>query len=55
MLWVVPGVHKKEGMGRDKEYETPMHLIEISEPTHAVHVTENRQNREVCSQEKYMY
>ena len=33
----------KEGKGREKKYEAPMHLIEISEPTHAVRVTKNRQ------------
>ena len=30
----------------------PMHLIEISEPTHAARVTKNRHNYKVCSQEK---
>ena len=38
--------------GRGKECKVPMHLIEISELTHAVGVTKNRHNCKVCSQEK---
>ena len=42
----------KEGRGGGKEREAPMHLIEISELTHAVRFTKNRHNCKVCSQEK---
>ena len=37
--------------GRGKEREAPMHLIENSKFSHAAHVTKNRHNRMVCSQE----
>ena len=42
----------KKGLGGGKEHEAPMHSIEISELTHAAHVTKNRHNRKVSSQEK---
>ena len=42
----------KEGRGGGKEREAPTHLIEISELTHAARVTKNRQNCNLCSQEK---
>ena len=42
----------ERGRGGGKERETPMHLIEISELSHAARVTKNRHNRKVCSQEQ---
>ena len=42
----------KKGRGEGKEREASMRLIEISELAHAAHVTKNRHNRKVCSQEK---
>ena len=42
----------KKGKGGGKECEVHVHLIEISELTHAARVTKNRHNRKVCSQEK---
>ena len=39
----------KKGRGRGKECETPTHLIEISELSHAACITKNRHNRKVCS------
>ena len=42
----------KKGRGGGKEREVPAQLIEISELTHAAHVTKNRHNRKVRSQEK---
>ena len=41
----------KREMGGGKEHEVPMHLIENSTISHAAHVTKNRHNRMVCSQE----
>ena len=55
MLWVVPGAHNERRKGKGEGAEAPMHLIETLEPTHAVCVSKNRQNRKVCSQVKYMY
>ena len=38
------GAHNKRRKGEGgKEREAPTHLIEISEPTHAAHVTKARQ------------
>ena len=37
------GAHNERRRGRGKEREAPTHLIEISELTHAAHITKNSQ------------
>ena len=41
----------REGRGGGKEREAPTHSIKNLELTHAAHVTKNRQNHKISSQE----